>query len=83
MKIANLQLRKFSKLLMLLVKIVLGTTIWSIWQEGKNRIFEKEFCDKMKLKRVIEELIIIHAFHCQLKPGNDMEKEISRNRDLS
>lgn len=33
-KISDLQQRTFSKFTGLLVKISLGTTIWSLWQEG-------------------------------------------------
>lgn len=59
----------------MLVKTITGTTIWILWQERNRRIFELEFCDKIKLKTRIEELIKITAL------GNK-EKEIPSNWDL-
>lgn len=76
------QQAKFPKHIMLLVKIILGTILWSLWQEINKRNFEKEAWDKLKLKNMIEEHIRITAKQClTIKKVTSMEKEIQGNWD--
>lgn len=47
---------------MMLVKIIIETTVWSIEQERNKRIFVHKFFDKYKLKKLAEKLIRMRAF---------------------
>lgn len=61
----------------------MGTSV-NNWKEKKNKIiFEQQTCDKLRLKRLLEEYIRTTALQCLgLKAENEKE-EIQQNWDLA